>query len=246
MQYPDKLGLAVVVGIMLTVVAFLYRQIASCSGGWRLYILHVIARVYSPFVFGLRISSRCPIPVSGEALLIANHRSPVDPMMILATNPVRSNGYCIRVVEFLTAKEYTALGGPIGFICDVMRCIPVARDGKDMEPAKEALRRLKQGKVVGVFPEGRINSGEGVLPAIPGMAWLALRAHLPVYPVFIHGAPGLTNMIAPFVTFTKVSVTYGEPIDLSAFYGRRPTQDLLQEVAEVLRSRLAALELQRN
>ena len=63
-----------------------------------------------------------------------------------------------------------------------MRAIPVDRDGEDMEATKVALRRMRAGCTVGIFPEGRINFGPGLLPPNPGVAWLALKAGRPVIP----------------------------------------------------------------
>jgi 1-acyl-sn-glycerol-3-phosphate acyltransferase len=154
---------------------------------------------------------------------------------------VKCSGYRIRRIEFLTAAEYCDLGGPLGFITTHMHVIPVARSGRDMGPVKEALRRIRDGKLVGVFPEGRINTGTGLLPGSSGVAWLALHSQAPVYPVFIHDAPQGATMVAPFLTFCRVEVSFGDPVDLCSYYGRRINQPLLDEVTHLLMSRLARL-----
>ena len=232
------LALATYCGIAVAVIV---RSIRACPGGWRILLLHVIARFFTPFVFRQRIAADCPLPAKGGGLVLANHRSPVDPMLIFSSGPLRRNGYLIRHVEFLTAVEYCDLGGPLGFITRHMDAIPVARNGRDMGPVKEALRRIRNGKLVGVFPEGRINKGAGLLPGTPGVAWLALHSKAPVYPLFIHDAPQGSTMVEPFLTFCRSGVSFGEPIDLSEFYGRRINQALLDQVTEILMSRLAAL-----
>jgi len=220
------------------------RSAQHCGGDRGLWLLHIISRFYTPLVFRQRISQRCPFPVRDGALVIVNHRSPIDPILVFSGSPLKSEGFRVRRPEFLTASEYCALGGFPGFVTRTMRVIAVDRKGRDMGPVKEALRRLKEGRLVGIFPEGRINDvgdGRRLLPGNPGVAWLALHSRLPVYPVFIHGAPQGANMIAPFHTFSRVRVTYGSAVDLSAWYGRRITQDLLQEVTGVLMRRLAEL-----
>jgi 1-acyl-sn-glycerol-3-phosphate acyltransferase len=209
--------------------------------GWQLWVLNIIARFHTPFFFRQHITGDCPLPADDAGLVLANHRSPVDPMLIFSSSPVKQTRYRIRRVEFLTAAEYCDLGGPLGFITKHMHVIPVARSGRDMGPVKEALRRIKDGKLVGVFPEGRINTGSGLLPGSSGVAWLALHSRAPVYPVFIHDAPQGESMVAPFVKFCRSHVTYGEPVDLSAYYGRRISQPLLDEVTHLLMSRLAQL-----
>lgn len=230
--------------LYLAVAAFtLVRSIRACDD-WRLWALHVIARFYTPFMFRQRIRQRCPFPVEGGALIIVNHRSPVDPILVFSGSPLKRDGDRVRRLEFLTAREFCNLGGFLSFVTRTMQVIPVERDGRDMASAKEALRRLREGRLVGVFPEGRINDGRdarALLPPNPGMAWLALHSRAPVYPVFIEGAPQGRNMVVPFHTFARVRLLYGEAVDLSDYYGRRITQELLQEVAGLLMRRLADL-----
>src|SRR6185437_1256016 len=127
------------------------------------------------------------------------------------------------------------------WVCEHMQSIPVDRHGRDMKPAHAALERLKQGHLLGVFPEGKINAGEGVLEGDPGIAWLALRAKVPVYPVYIHNSPRPITMLQPFYTPARVRVKYGQAIDLSAYYGQPKTQKVLIEVTDLLMRRLAEL-----
>lgn len=238
---PDTWGILTICLYVIAAVAILAWQAVRCPGGWQVWVLHVIARTYSPLMFGQRIREKCPFPKEGACLVIANHRSPVDPMFIFSGSQEKVSGHHIRVVEFMTAREYCEVSGPIGWICRTMRCIPVDRKGKDMAPAKEALRRLQAGHLVGIFPEGRINLGDGLLPGNPGVAWLALRSKAPVIPLFIHDAPPGTSMVAPFLKPSYTQVTFGEPIDLSEYYGRKLTPALLAEVTDLLMERLAEL-----
>jgi 1-acyl-sn-glycerol-3-phosphate acyltransferase len=240
-EYAAFVTLALYLAIAGAVVL---RAARHCDRDWRLWLLHIISRFYTPLVFRQRIRQRCPFPVHGGALIIVNHRSPVDPILVFSGSPLKSEGYRVRRPEFLTASEYCAFGGFRGFVTHTMQVIPVDRNGRDMGPVKEALRRLKAGRLIGIFPEGRINEGgdgRKLLSGNPGVAWLALHSRLPVYPVFIHGAPQGGNLVEPFHTFTRVRLTYGPAVDLSAWYGRRITQDLLQEVTGLLMKRLAEL-----
>lgn len=219
----------------------LWRSRRRCAHDWRVWFLHFVARFYSPLVFRQHIQAECPLPAEGPALLIANHRSPVDPVLIFSASQLKRSGQRIRRAEFLTAAEYCETGGPLDFITDSMGAIPVSRGGRDMGPVKEALRRLKEGRMIGIFPEGRINTGDGLLPAVPGVAWLALHSKAPVYPAFIHGAPQGDSMLASFYHFSRARVDFGESIDLSPYYGRRINQELLQEVTDLLMVRLGAI-----
>ncbi len=237
----DAIALSILALYLAVAGICLWRSRRSCANDWRVWFLHFVARFYTPLIFRQHIQADCPLPSEGPALLIANHRSPLDPVLIFSASPLKRDRYRIRRVEFLTAAEYCNTGGPLDFITDAMGVIPVSRGGRDMGPVKEALRRLKDGRIVGVFPEGRINTGSGLLPAIPGVAWLALHSRAPVYPAFIHGAPQGPNMVASFYRFSRSRIDFGQPIDLTEYYGRRINQDLLQEVTDQLMVGLGAI-----
>ena len=235
---PESAAVAVLVLYAVSAAGLVWHDARCCPDGVRVWFLHMVTRLFTPLVFRQRLS-HCRLPVEGGGIVIANHRSPVDPMVIFSATSQKEDGYCIRRVEFLTAREYCEIGGVMGFITRNMGVIPVERNGRDMRPVREALRRAKSGRLVGVFPEGRINKGEGLLPAIPGVAWLALHAQVPVYPVFIRNAPQGRNMIEPFMTFCRIHVNIGDSIDLSCYEGRKIDQDLLREVTDLLMRKLA-------
>src|SRR5262245_1444504 len=205
-----------------------------CPQGLRLWLLYVMDSLYCRLCFHWRANRRCPWLNERSAIIVANHRSPLDPILIWVGMTNR------RSLECLTAREYFGIPG-LRFIFESTHAIPVERKGKDMAATREALRRLKEGHYLGVFPEGRINTGPGLLPGATGVAWLALHSHAPVYPLFIHNAPQTVSMVSPFYTFTRIRVSYGEAVDLSAYYGRRITAELLQEVTDLMMSRLAQL-----
>ena len=205
-----------------------------CPQGWRLWLLYVIDSLYSRLCFHWRANRACPFLHEHSAIVIANHRSPLDPILIWVGVSNR------RPLEYLTAREYFGIRG-LQFIFDATRAIPVARDGRDMSATRTALRRLKEGCYLGVFPEGKINTGPGLLPGDTGIAWLALHSEAPVYPVFIHNSPQGTTMVNSAYKFTRVRISYGDKVDLSAYYGRRLSGELLHEVTNLLMSRLAQL-----
>lgn len=225
-------------------VALVVRSIRQCRDGVGVWLLYFIQRLYGGLIFRWRSNNRpCPLPVEGGGLVIANHRSPVDPMMIWTNHHLRGDAggqtRDIRVTGFLTASEYCDVPG-MRWLVRTMRSIPVDRDGQDMAPTREALRRLRNGELVGLFPEGGINWGTRLRSANQGVAFLALKGKVPVYPIFIHNAPQPeTSMLAPFIRRCRVRVTYGDPIDLSEFYGQKTTPELLTRVTDLIMYRLA-------
>ncbi len=241
-MYPEFVAILVLGFYAAIAVVLVARSISQCQDGWEAWLLYNVQRLYGGLVFHWRANRRCPFPAHGPALIVANHRSPVDPMMLWLNHHLREHEKStnMRVICFLTAREYCQIRG-IRWLCRAMQSIPTNRDGKDIGSAKEALRRLKHGCLVGVFPEGRINLGESLMEGSTGVAWLALRARVPVYPVFLHDTPQGDNMVQPFCTLSRVRVIYGDPIDLSQYYECRKTHEILQEVTELMMTRLAEL-----
>lgn len=237
---PDTVAKLVLAGYALFATVAIVWQCLRSGVAWGVWVLYVVERLYLPLMFHWRANRRCPFPAEGPALVIANHRSPVDPLFLWMNTHLAGPRRRVRIVRFMMAREYEGVPG-VGWITRNVRTINVERDGRDLKGAREALDALKGGDLVGVFPEGRINEGTELLPADSGIAWLALRSEAPVYPVFIHGAPQGKTMVEPFRTPSRVRVTYGEPIDLSEFYGRRKSQNLLREVTDLLMQRLAEL-----
>lgn len=232
---PDRIAQLTLVAYGLLFAALPVWRAWRDPLGWQVWLLYRIGTLYGRFCFRWRANRPCPFEHVSPAIIIANHRSPLDPLLIWIG--VLSG----RPLGFLTAREYCEQPG-LRFINKHMESIPVARDGKDMGAMRAALRRLQSGNVLGIFPEGRINKGNGLLPADPGVAWIVLRSRAPVYPVFIHNAPGGPSMVAPFFNFRPVRVTYGDPIDLSDLYERGVSSDVLREATDRIMSGLAALE----
>lgn len=175
------------------------------------------------------------LPRTGPAILIANHSSHADPGFLIASSP--------RKLHFLQARECYEVF-LLRRLFRLAGCIPIARDGHDVTGLRLALRRLAEGVVVCIFPEGEVcPAGRGRLaPGKPGVALLALRSRAPVIPALVTGGPQTTVMLWAWLWPSRgVRVTYGPPIDLSAYYGRRIDRKLLDEVTALLMQRIADL-----
>lgn len=240
---PDQIAQLVLLAYAAIAVGLVLLSVRRCRDGWKVWLLFFIARIYAAFMFHWRANGRCPYPESGGALILSNHRSPLDPMLAWMNSHLRHAELArsIRVIGYLMAREYYEKPGLFGWIGRAMQSIPVDRNGHDMGPTREAIRRLERGDLIGIFPEGGINIGEGLRAANPGIAFLALKAGVPVIPVYIHGVPQSESMTKPLYTPSRVRVTYGTPIDLSPWHGQRKSQELLQALTDELMHKLADL-----
>ena len=176
-----------------------------------------------------------PLPVSdGQgAVLVCNHRSSVDPFFVqMATG---------RKVHWMVAREFCENRAFCWFLtaCEV---IPTRRGGIDTAATKAAIRIVSKGGLLGMLPEGRINMTEEILlPARPGAALIALKARSVIVPCYIDGAPYRRHAWSPFFMPARVTVRFGEPIDLSEFHDREGEAGVIQEVMPRVLKALAAL-----
>ena len=224
--------------VTVLLIAWRVRRYDVNGLAWMLYC---VERMFVGLMWRWRSNRPCPFPSDGAALVIANHSSAADPMQLWMNHHLGPGRRNVRTISFMMAREYYHVTG-IHWICRSMRSIPVSRDGKDTGPLRKALRKLQQGHMVGIFPEGRINvDGGGILDGNLGVGWLALKSRVPVYPVYLENVPRGPSMIAPFLTRGQVRVFYGDPIDLSKYYDQRPKGDVLTEVTELMMTRLAEL-----
>jgi 1-acyl-sn-glycerol-3-phosphate acyltransferase len=240
---PDQLAQLVLLTYAVIAVGLVLASKRRCRDGWKVWLLFLVERLYVAFMFRWRANGRCPYPDSGGAIILSNHRCPIDPLVAWMNSHLRyaEHERSIRVIGYMMAREYYEQPGLVGWISRAMQSIPVDRNGHDMGPTRDTLRRLERGDLIGIFPEGGINTDEGLRAANSGIAFLALKANVPVIPVYIDGVPKTESMTAPFYTRSRVRVIYGQPIDLSPWHGQRKSQELLQSLTDELMRKLARL-----
>jgi len=190
---------------------------------------YVLARV----LWRARIQGRIELPPGQGAVIVCNHRCPLDPSFIaLAAD---------RLVHWMVAREYCEMPGLRLFfrLCEV---IPVSRAGSDTGATKTAMRYARQGDLLGIFPEGRINDTPRLLlPGRPGAAKIALIARVPVIPCYIDGAPYDGTFYGCLFMPAKVRLRVGRPIDLAEYYGRENDRDVLEQLTHRFLREIAAL-----
>ena len=108
------------------------------------------------------------------------------------------------------------------------------RDGSDVRTVMESMKVLKNGEKLSMFPEGTRNKNEGdeFLPFHGGTALLAIKTKSPIVPFVICNRPRV---------FRLTHVVFGEPFELSEYYGRKLTNEDYAEAEEKLRNKLYEL-----
>jgi 1-acyl-sn-glycerol-3-phosphate acyltransferase len=192
-----------------------------------------IARVLCTPYFRLRVEGREHIPKEGGCILVANHVSFLDPILIGAVMP--------RKVHYLTYAVYY-YARLLHWYCKRAYCIPIKKDGKDISGLKKALRLLKSGNVVGIFPEGKRSWTGQLQPAEPGVALIALRAGVPVLPVGICGAYEAFPRGSKFPRPRRITIIFGKPFQIDeqiAIQKNTQKSEVQQHVLDLIMSRIA-------
>jgi 1-acyl-sn-glycerol-3-phosphate acyltransferase len=163
----------------------------------------------------------------GGFVIVANHASGLDPpLMQFAAG---------RRVRFMMAKEQ--MHPALNWLWSRLQVLPVTSTAADAGMLREAVRHVKQGGVVGVFPEGAIERPPCVLgPFADGTGTLVALTKAPVVVLWIHGTPTVGNaLLDPFVPRRSPAVVeYVGTVDFAAEGVRDP-----KEITARLRDTLA-------
>jgi len=136
-------------------------------------------------------------------LLVCNHQSYLDP--VLATLALR------RECHYM-ARDTLFRGGLFERLIVSLNALPIRRSSADLSAIKETLRRLRQGALITVFPEGTRTPDGRVREMQPGVVLLARRAGAPLVPTLILGAYECWPRQARLPRPHPVIVAYGQPL----------------------------------
>lgn len=189
------------------------------------------------FTFGssLRVKGRRNVPKTGPLLLMSNHQSHFDPVLIgLASR---------RYLSYLARRSLFRNRYFRGLI-ESLNAIPIDQEGLAKRGLQDVLAALDRGLAVTIFPEGHRTFDGNLQPLMPGIALLIKRAKVPVVPVGIAGAyhawprqrayPLPSPLICP-ATPRTIAVVIGKPIAPSRFEGLAREETLEFLSAEMAR-----------
>ena len=159
----------------------------------------------------------------GPLLVAANHYRAVDPVAVLLSFPKNR-------VNILATKQLfnTKISR---FFFTRMHCVEVDRENFSISAFHEVVDRLKQGGIIGIFPEGKINEKEesgSLLDFKSGVALMAHRGGACVLPMYIEKRTKW---------YHRQRIVMGTPVDISEKLGKIPSMQAVNEVTEYLREK---------
>lgn len=166
------------------------------------------------------------IPSEGPAILAANHQSFLDDLLLPLLVPKRK-------VVFLAKAEYFDKWY-LGWFFKGANVIPVRREsGSGAEAALRAgVEALRDGKLIGIFPEGTRSPDGRLYRGKTGVARMALEAQVPVIPVAILGTYEAMPYDRKFPKTGRVEVRFGEPLLFERHYDTPTDRFVLRSVTD--------------
>nr|WP_309100754.1 lysophospholipid acyltransferase family protein [Fredinandcohnia onubensis] len=169
-------------------------------------------------LYRIEVIGKENIPKEGGVLICSNHIDNLDPPVVGVTSP--------RHIYFM-AKEELFNVPVLGAILPKINAFPVKRGMSDREALRTALKVLKEGNVLGIFPEGTRSKDGKLGKGLTGVGFFALRTDCVVVPCAILG---------PYKLFGKLRVVYGEPVLMEKFRMEKASpEDVTNKIMDSIR-----------
>lgn len=193
---------------------------------WFCRLAVALVKVWFAIMFKVEIIGKENIPEEGNAIICCNHYSNYDPFAAAI--------YLNRLPHYIGKKELFKYK-IVAWALNEVGVFPIDRKASmDMKAVKTALKILKEGKILGIFAEGkRVKEGEEVA-AKGGVALFAMKGNAPVIPCAISGK---------YKFRSKITVVYGEPLTLDEYRGQKLTTELMGEITEVIMGRVEEMKV---
>lgn len=182
--------------------------------------IYTVARIIFGFlfhtIFPLRFhNAQIVEEMQPPYIIMANHRSFADPMALA----IKVKRYEIRFI----GKRELAHGRLKSWLFSGLHMILVSRHATDMAAMRQCMQTLKEGHILGIFPEGTRHQPEMMREVESGTAIIALRARVPLLPVYIDGK------IRPFHI---THIYYGKPMELDDLYAQGVNNDTAHQLCQ--------------
>lgn len=182
--------------------------------------IYTLARIIFGFlfhtIFPLRFhNAQIVEEMQPPYIIMANHRSFADPMALA----IKVKRYEIRFI----GKRELAHGRLKSWLFSGLHMILVSRHATDMAAMRQCMQTLKDGHILGIFPEGTRHQPEMMQEVESGTAIIALRARVPLLPVYIDGK------IRPFHI---THIYYGKPMELDDLYAQGVNNDTAHQLCQ--------------
>jgi 1-acyl-sn-glycerol-3-phosphate acyltransferase len=183
----------------------------------------MLARVLTTTLFDLKVYGRHNVPQTGGVLIVSNHQSNLDPVLLA----VRLD----RPLNYIAKSELfeNRFGG--WFLRYVLNAFPVRQGAGDVGAVRETIRRLQEGHALNIYPEGGRTEDGRIAPLEKGVALIVDRAKVSVIPAVIIGSFEAWPKSRTTWRASPIRICYGPPMNLAGL----EREQILVEIDRTLR-----------
>lgn len=174
-----------------------------------------VLRLFCKVFFKYEVIGIENVPLEGNVIIAANHKSNLDPIFVASSMTTREVA-AIAKKELFDHKV-------LGFILKKLNTIPIDRENTGIATVKQILRAIKDGYVLGLFPEGTRVKGKEFGQAKAGLSLFASKGKANVVPI---------SVISSYKLFSRVKIYIGEPIDMSQYFRAKLTNEDHERISE--------------
>ena len=174
-----------------------------------------VLRLFCRFFFKYEVIGIENVPLEGNVIIAANHKSNLDPIFVASSMTTRE----VAAVAKKELFDHKILG----FILKKLNTIPIDRENTGISTVKQILRAIKDGYVLGLFPEGTRVKGKEFGQAKAGLSLFASKGKANVVPI---------SVISTYKLFSRVKIYIGEPIDMSQYFRAKLTNEDHERISE--------------
>lgn len=194
------------------------------------WTLFVIARLF----FKFRIFGEENIPGEGGIIIASNHTSYLDIPFL---------GCGIRRHADFVGKSELFRNRIVGWIFRKLGALPIKRARIDRGAISEAVMRLKQGRVVVIYPEGARSRNGRLSEPKAGIGMVVAMSGARVIPSFIMGTDRVLPKGSKWIKFNPVKLYLGSPLDFSSLINLKKGKELYKEISEEIMRGIEELEI---
>lgn len=195
--------------------------------GWLYFLIRIRSRL------SVRVIGRENVPPKGAFIFASNHASYLDPVL-LGTSVYRPVSYMAKESLFNTPLKAWALKS--------VRVFPVKRNEGDPGAIKTAIRILRSGEPLVIFPEGTRSKDGRLQQGKPGIGFIVSKAKVPVVPAYIEGAfeamPGGVDSVRRH----PVTVYIGKPVSVDALAAGKADREAYQKISDGIMTAIARVK----
>lgn len=177
----------------------------------------LLVTVFYKIKYRIHVTGAENIPKDGGVLLCSNHRSAEDPIFLYMAVPKRYIYYFAK--EALAKNRFLKW-----YMCDVLGIKTVSHTAADISTIRWGVNMIKNGEVVGIFPEGTRNRTEK--PLLDFQSGAAIVAHM-----------AKAKVVTAAITcsgkwFSKCEIVFSGPLELDDLYSQRLTEDVKNKITQ--------------